>query len=626
MGELTPELYERCRRTLLDCSELEDHASLQAVFVTSELRPFHPHLPQANNKSERVAQVLAYLVKKQLQDGRTILPLFFQALTLRYDSADAQHHHLNDLAQLTQIALSAAANPDRARLFICYKRDAQPDHDLALHLHKTLTGLGHDVFIDQSLRTGDAWLQTIDEQIKNSDFLLVLLSPASAESEMVQAEIHRAYEYRQAQGKPQTLPIRVNYEGLLPYQIAAFLNRLQHGVWRVEADTPHITQHILAAIAGQASAQPDESLPGVVFVSEDGRPLPHENSLLPPLAAFDPRTLAVPGGVVKLRDRLYVPRQADEQLARQIVKRGSTTTIRAPRQTGKTSLLVRGLRQAREQGAETVLIDLQSLGHEQFASLDVFLREIAALMGDELGLDEADIANTWRATRSAQRNLNTLMEKVILPEFDTNPLVLAFDEADSMLLTDFSSDFFRLLRFWHNRRATHEIWDRLNLVMVIATEPYLLIENVHESPFNVGLRLDLPDFTVEQVQWLNQQHQEPVDSADFAAFMILFHGHPYLTRKALYTMAVDGLTWVELQEEAVQDNGPFGDHLRRHLWGLRQEASLPPALKQVLRSGRCDDETARFRLLRVGLIQGSGDVYTPRCGLYQRYFEEKLMG
>jgi hypothetical protein len=160
--------------------------------------------------------------------------------------------------------------------------------------------------------------------------------------------------------------------------------------------------------------------------------------------------------------------------------------------------------------------------------------------------------------------------------------------------------------------------------MVIATEPYLLIENVHESPFNVGLRLDLPDFTQAQVQWLNQQHGAPVRPTDFPDFMSLFHGHPYLTRKALYTLAVDGLSWGQLQQAAMQDDGPFGDHLRRHLWGLRQDASLPPALKQVLRSGRCDDETARFRLLRVGLIQGSGDVYTLRCGLYQRYFEEKL--
>ena len=111
MGELGPELYERCRRTLLDCSEFDDHASLQAVFVTSELRPFQPRLPQANNKQDRVAQVLAFLVDKQLQDGRYVLPLFFQALANHYDPADAQHHHLNDIAEHTKIALSIAANP-----------------------------------------------------------------------------------------------------------------------------------------------------------------------------------------------------------------------------------------------------------------------------------------------------------------------------------------------------------------------------------------------------------------------------------------------------------------------------------------------------------------------------------
>jgi hypothetical protein len=39
---------------------------------------------------------------------------------------------------------------------------------------------------------------------------------------MVQAEIRRAYEYRRLQGYPHTPPVRVIYEGLLPYSIDAF--------------------------------------------------------------------------------------------------------------------------------------------------------------------------------------------------------------------------------------------------------------------------------------------------------------------------------------------------------------------------------------------------------------------
>ncbi len=622
MGQLTPELYEQCRQALLQCNEFADDVALQAVFVTRELRPFRPNLPQTNNIGDRVSQTLAYLLEKQLSNGRYILPLFLQQLTTNYQPLDNQHKTLTHLTKLTRISLSAAANPDQARLFICYKRNVQPDEQIALQLHQTLTGLGHHVFIDQTLRTGDDWLQTIDTEIKQSDFLIVLLSATSVTSEMVQAEIHRAYEHRQIQKHPQTLPIRINYDGMLPYEIAAFLNRVQHEVWRSEADSDPLVQHILAVIAGKGDVQSSSPIIDIMPQPQTSHPaLPP-----PPLATFDPRSLTAPGGVVKPRDPFYVTRDADAVFLREIIKQGSTTTIRAPRQTGKTSLLVRGLRQAQKEAASTVLIDFQSLGREQFLSFAVFLREVVALIGDELDLDEEVIEKAWRANRSPERNMRTLMEKHILPNFDSQPLVLAFDEADRLLLTDFYRDFFRMLRVWHNRRATHAIWENFNLVMVIATEPYLLIDNIRESPFNVAYPINLPDFNAEQVQWLNQQHGQPLAANALADLMELFNGHPFLTRKALYLLAIEGMPWAQLHQTAADENGPFGDHLRRHYWGLNQDPDqkLLTALKQVLRHQRCHDENARLRLLRVGLIQGSGDVYTPRCGLYQQYFSRKF--
>jgi hypothetical protein len=72
------------------------------------------------------------------------------------------------------------------------------------------------------------------------------------------------------------------------------------------------------------------------------------------------------------------------------------------------------------------------------------------------------------------------------------------------------------------------------------------------------------------------------------------------------------------------DNGPFGDHLRRHHWLLRDKPELRAALKQVIETQSCSDEMARFRLLQAGLVKGSGDNYTCRCDLYRIYFEDKL--
>jgi hypothetical protein len=106
--------------------------------------------------------------------------------------------------------------------------------------------------------------------------------------------------------------------------------------------------------------------------------------------------------------------------------------------------------------------------------------------------------------------------------------------------------------------------------------------------------------------------------------MSLLGGHPYLTRKALYTMVSDRLPWTDLARIAPTDRGPFGDHLRHHHWLLRNEPDLVKALKKIVQDRSCQDELAFFRLLRAGLVKGSGDVCTCRCGLYRQYFEDKL--
>ena len=68
--------------------------------------------------------------------------------------------------------------------------------------------------------------------------------------------------------------------------------------------------------------------------------------------------------------------------------------------------------------------------------------------------------------------------------------------------------FFSMLRGWHNKRAlpTTKVWKRLDLALVTATEPYHLIANLNQSPFNVGEVITLADFTAEQVAGLNRKH------------------------------------------------------------------------------------------------------------------------
>jgi hypothetical protein len=513
------------------------------------------------------------------------------------------------------------------RLFICYKRNVDPDQQLASYLYEYLTGQGQEVFIDQTLRTGDAWLAEIDRQIKQSDFLIVLLSKDSADSEMVQAEIRRAYEYRKRQGNPRALPVRVGYEGLLPYTIDAFLDPLQYVIWQKNGDNERVAREILAAIAGGLPARtPIPIKPASNILSEDGDAISNEGDLRPPLPQFDPRlleTLEAPGGVVKLRDTFYIERQADGQVRREVSKAGTTTTIRASRQTGKSSLLVRGVSHARQKGAKIINLDFQRIDADRLAAPDLFLRDLAESIVRKLRLDVSEVENFWSGSLGPQDKLTYLMEDYVLPESEA-PIVLALDEVDRLLQTPFHSDFFALLRSWHNSRALEEQWDRFNLVMVISTEPFLLIADVNQSPFNVGLKIYLEDFNEAQVRDLNERHGWPVSETDFPQLLKLLGGQPYLTRKALYTLAVEHLAWDELMQTATLDHGPFGDHLRRHQWLLRNEPDLRTTLKQIINQEKGADEMAVFRLLQSGLVKGSGDVYICRCDLYRMYFKDKL--
>ncbi|MCA9965127.1 MAG: AAA-like domain-containing protein [Anaerolineales bacterium] len=521
----------------------------------------------------------------------------------------------------------------RQALFLCYRRDSLQDNTLALYLGVELRTQGYDVFIDQSMRVGTKWLEEIDQKIKASDFLIVLLSKESSNSEMVQNELFRAHEYQRQQESPVTLPVRLNYEEMLPYSIAAFLNPRQYLLWYDESDNQKVLEGIVAAINGRLPHQdPTRFAPSQtqITVSEDGHAISDKASSHPPLPTFDPRLLArlrTPGGAVHLRDKFYVERQTDGQLRQELDKidfEGVTITIRAPRQTGKTSLLIRGIRHARqERNAKTIFVDLQNMGSESLADLETFLYTLAQNICYELHQDEAVLDEAWEGALPPQQKLTFWLEDTVLPQVD-DPVLLAIDEADALLQTSFYRDVFALLRSWHNRRAVSEDLDKLSIALVISTEPYLLIDDINQSPFNVGLALNLPDFNQAQVKALNRQHGDPVEVGEITAVMTLLNGHPYLTRKLLYHLVTNKLNWPELANDVARDNGIFGDHLRRLHWGLQKQPELQQALSQIIETGRCQDEKSLFRLSRAGIIKGGGDSFTFRCHLYRQYFAEKL--
>jgi len=202
--------------------------------------------------------------------------------------------------------------------------------------------------------------------------------------------------------------------------------------------------------------------------------------------------------------------------------------------------------------------------------------------------------------------------------------VLAMDEVESMFDADFRSDFFAMLRGWHNSRAAKPSWRRLDLALVTSTEPYQLIANLNQSPFNVGQVIALDDFTTDEAHALNERHNRPLDPAGAARLNNLLSGHPYLTRRALYLLASGRSTTEALFSQAAAERGPFGDHLRYHLFRMNGQPELVQGLLQVLQQSRCDDERVFWRLHGAGLVRGEFQSARPRNQLYGEFFSKHL--
>jgi hypothetical protein len=361
-----------------------------------------------------------------------------------------------------------------------------------------------------------------------------------------------------------------------------------------------------------------------IVIVNDGRPLEASAELAYPLSKSDPKfALENPTGAVRPDSPFYIERPSDHLLRQQVLGNGTITTICAGPQTGKTSLLMQGIQVARQQGLPVVYLDFQLLESKRYRRLDSLLNYMATEVCYQLSLDPKAVEKVWKSPLSPSKKFSQLLEEQVLSQTSV-PLLLAIDEVDKLLDSTYKNDFFGFIRSWNSHATYRSIWQKLNIVLAVSTEPFLLIDNPQQSPFNVGLVLDLEDFDRTRVADLNQRHGSPVAEVDLPAAMDLLGGHPYLVRQALYTLVTSQMVWSNLAQIATDEQGPFGRHLRYYSAEIVKHPALVKTLRQIIAQGHSADEKTLYRLNAIGLIKRAGGSYVCRCGLYEAYFKEKL--
>ncbi len=503
-----------------------------------------------------------------------------------------------------------------ARVFVSYCH-SNPDESLAASIVHGVQSAGHVVFWDKRIVVGMRWSEEIERQIGHAEVMIVLISETSIRSDMVRREIASAHDLNK-----RILPVRVDFDGTLPYDLASYLDPIQYVLWRREQPHQETVRRLVEALRTSGPESVDESDTGsdaegvrALFNATEGSGAP--------LPACDPRFITMETGTVHLSSPFYVERDSDRMVKRPVGLRGETLIVKGPRQSGKSSLLARLHQHCQRNGHRTFYLDLQLVPRKWFDDLDTLLQYFARKLWRTLRTPRSP-DEFWDEFLGGQDSLQDFMHYV-LSESEA-PLIVLIDEVDRLFeFEDYREEFFAMIRGWHNLRATTPEWGRLDIAIAHSTEPYLWIQDINQSPFNVGLRVALTDFTFDEVRWLNERYGSVLDHSALRKLTDLIGGHPYLMRRGLHTIATEGHSVASLHALAADEDGPFGDHLRRLNWALHRSELLQRSLKQIITRKRCDNES-HFQILRAtGIISGSVRTQaTVRCKLYGLYFGRQL--
>ncbi|MBE9110692.1 AAA-like domain-containing protein [Nodosilinea sp. LEGE 07298] len=328
-------------------------------------------------------------------------------------------------------------------------------------------------------------------------------------------------------------------------------------------------------------------------------------------------------GPLPLDSPFYLYRPGVEASATQeILTAGALVRLKAPRQFGKTSLLNLMLGHAQDYGLRLAVVSLQAIDRGCLGDLNQTLRWFCAVVARSLGLPN-QLDQRWDGLFGGSYSCTDYFETYLLPASD-QPLLLVIDDLDELFAYgEVATDFLGMLRAWYEqgRYGTDQnLWPQLRLVIAHSTEAWLPL-SLHQSPFNVGFSIELPPFSLDQVQELALRYGLAPDDNDLLRLLDLVGGHPYLTQLSLFHLTQQQ-TLDTILEQAVAYDGIYSSHLRRQVEVLEAETDLSAAMVQVATSSegvRLPPQLS-FRLQGLGLVRFRQQLAVASCELYRQYF------
>ena len=326
----------------------------------------------------------------------------------------------------------------------------------------------------------------------------------------------------------------------------------------------------------------------------------------------------------------YIERRADAELLAALERR-ELCLVLAPRQMGKSSLMVHALVGLRAKGVQAGIVDLQPLGSEQDPNR--WFSDVLYQIERSLRL-ETDSADWWESHGSLgpTQRFMTFLEDVVLREVGGD-VVLFVDEVDSVLPLLFSDDFFTSIRALYNARAHNPALRRLTFVLLGVTTATSLIQDRSRTPFNIGTAIPLHDFdkaSVEPFRRVLGSNSDPLIERIF----YWTSGQPLLVQRlaaAAYAWPPESRTPERIDEEIhnsyldlqiTKDTHLkfIQDYLLDRSANVRETLGIYGKVLEGKEVSENQQSPAQVRLRLAGVVRAKNGQLIPRNRVYQEVF------
>ncbi|HEV2915102.1 MAG TPA: toll/interleukin-1 receptor domain-containing protein [Pyrinomonadaceae bacterium] len=217
---------------------------------------------------------------------------------------------LEDFEQLETTEEPEAADEEQEEsekppsIFISYNQNPN-DERVAAQIYGALSQ-HYEVFLDKAITPGADYEKLAGDWLERTDFIIVLVSAESVNSQFVLAELETAYERYKQYGRPNVIPVRIAYAGPYSLRLRAYISRFQAIFWDNQ-DFNGLIEKLQAALSNKPSLPISKSLiVGLdgLLVSANRRARMAETFVAPP-------ELNAAGELLRARKLLWVTGDAD---------------------------------------------------------------------------------------------------------------------------------------------------------------------------------------------------------------------------------------------------------------------------------------------------------------------------